>query len=59
MLVLLILGAAALLAAVVLALLHLVGLAVVLAVVGAIAILVALFRRFGRRGDFSRSGWSG
>ena len=28
-------------------------------VLGGVALLVTLFRRFGRPGDFNRSGWSG
>ncbi|OII35166.1 hypothetical protein BIU98_04390 [Curtobacterium sp. MMLR14_010] len=55
----LIIGAVLVLAAVVLAVLHLWGAATLTGVLGIVIALAVVFRRFGRAGDFSRSGWTG
>jgi 4-hydroxybenzoate polyprenyltransferase len=58
-LLLAIIGCLFLAGALVSALLHQPTVALVLAAVGIAILLYVLFRRFGRPGDFSRSGWSG
>jgi hypothetical protein len=55
----LIIGAVLVLAAVVLAVLHVWGAAVALGALGIVIALAVVFRRTGRPGDFSRSGWTG
>lgn len=57
--VLLILAVLCFVAAGVTAFLHLSTAAVLLAVVGVALVLYVVCRRFGRRGDFNRSGWTG
>jgi hypothetical protein len=55
----LIIGAVLVLVAVVLAVLHVWPAAVLSGVLGVVIALAVVFRRSGRPGDFSRSGWTG
>jgi uncharacterized membrane protein len=55
----LIIGAVLVLVAVVLAVLHVWPAAVLSGAIGVVIALAVVFRRSGRPGDFSRSGWTG
>jgi uncharacterized membrane protein HdeD (DUF308 family) len=52
-------GAVLVVVGLVVLLLHVTWLSVALIVIGAALVLIAVFRRYGRPGDFSRSGWTG